>query len=168
MSEQKNEVKPVEGPQQPAETQTQPAPPPAAGGWSVPQRRIPEPMDIARRLGEMDAKPMKPLGALPPDADIADLLGKMMEPPEAPTMQMDVIPPSMDPSAQPTPRMGQFAFTRQRAVQPQVIMTCPAGYVGMCLACHIFPCMALKAKVLEVAAMDYRMQTMTPSTPIKT
>jgi hypothetical protein len=102
---------------------------------------------------------MRPLGAVSPDADLAGLLGKMMMPPEGDMVQMESqtrMEGEYPPTSYPT-MMRPHTY-----VKPQTLMACPAGYVGMCLACSLFPCAALKAKVLECCGMDYRAQTASP------
>lgn len=154
MSEQPKDQPTEATPQSPPQPEPQPT-----GFWSAPQNRATEPADIAKRLGDAGARPMKPLGSISPDADLAGLLGKMMAPPEGDMVQMESqtgvewgSPPTTYPMM-----MRPHTYVKQ-----QTLMACPAGYVGMCLACPLIPCAALKAKVLECCSMDYRLQTVAP------
>jgi hypothetical protein len=146
------EAKPAAQPQAP------PSPPPMMGDWFAPpgsmQHR--EPSEI---LGEVHLEAMKPMM---PSMDVGEAVARSMEPHSDMTPHLEG--PMLDVGDQQHPTTPMF---RRGPAQGYNGMVCPLGSIGNCIYCSSLPCLALKAKVLEVVAMEYKVLAGQPAQRIK-
>lgn len=145
MSEQTPQPEPV----QPQPQQTpQPSAVPPIGEWFAP--RVPsQRRDPAEIVGEVQLKPMEPMK---PMVDLGAAIAKGMEP------TADMMPhlegPMLDVGDHQQPTTPMF---RRGPAPGYSGMVCPIGSIGNCIYCASMPCATLKAKVLEVVALEYKL-----------
>jgi hypothetical protein len=139
---QQTEAKPA-APEAVAAPASQPA---TADNWFAPKESMqrPDPFDV---LGSVQLRPMEPMRP----ANLGEAIAHSMAPVD---MNPHLDAPMMDVGDQ---QQNTATMFRRPGTQGYTGGLCPMNTIGNCIYCSALPCAVLKAKVLEVVAMEYKL-----------